>query len=148
MTATIYKNRYIAGTFAFAVVIFIIIFGVFSIDNSTNRMIVEYVTGLGWQINPSPAEISHLTIPSEFDAVYETYNAVQKVSGFDLTPFKGKSVVRYTYLVQNHAESDKCRVMLGILVYDKRIIAGDISSVDSGGFLHGITEISKIKPKS
>ncbi len=148
MTAAIYKNRYIAGTLAFAVVIFVIIFGVFSIDNSTNRMIVEYVTNLGWQVNPSPSTISHLTIPAEFDAVYETYNAVQKVSGFDLTPFKGKSVTRYTYTVQNHAESGSCEVVLGILVYDKRIIAGDISSVDSGGFLHGITEISKIKPKS
>ena len=148
MTAAIYKNRYIAGTLAFAVVIFIIIFGVFSIDNSTNRMIVEYTTRLGWQINPSPSEISHLTIPTEFDAVYETYNAVQKVSGFDLAPFKGKRVARYTYLVQNHTESDNCQVLLGVLVYEKRIIAGDISSVDSGGFLHGITEISKIKPKS
>ncbi len=148
MTAAIYKNRYIAGTLAFAVVIFIIILGVFSIDNSTNRMIVEYVSQLGWQINPSPAEISHLTIPGEFDAVYETYNAVQKASGFDLTPFKGKNVTRYTYVVQNHAESEKSHVMLGVLVYEKKIIAGDISSVDSEGFLHGITEISKIKPKS
>ncbi len=148
MTAAIYKNRYIAGTLVFALVIFVIIFGVFSIDNSTNRMIVEYATRLGWQINPSPCEISHLTIPKEFDAVYETYNAVQKVSGFDLTHFKGKNVTRYTYIVQNHAESDKSQVILGVLVLDKRIIAGDISSVDSGGFLHGITEISKIKPKS
>ncbi len=148
MTAAIYKNRFIAGTLAFAVVIFIIIFGVFSIDNSTNRMIVEYATRLGWQVNPSPAEISHLTIPKEFDAVYETYNAVQKSGGFDLTQFKGKSVTRYTYIVQNHAECPGSQVILGVLVYEKRIIAGDISSVDSGGFLHGITEISKIKPKS
>ena len=148
MTAVIYKNRFIIGTFAFAIVIFIIILGVFSIDNSTNRMIVEYATNLGWQLNPSPSEISHITIPTEFDAVYETYNAVQKTSGFDLTPFKGKRVTRYTYEVQNHAESGNSKVMLGILVYEKRIIAGDISSVNSGGFLHGITETSKIKPKS
>ncbi len=148
MTAAIYKNRFLAGTLAFATVLFIIIFAVFSIDNSTNRMIVEYATNLGWQINPSPAEISHLTIPNEFDAVYETYNAVQKTSGFDLTPYKGKRVTRYTYAVQNHTESGTSRVQLGILVYEKRIIAGDISSVDMGGFLHGITEISKIKPKS
>ncbi len=148
MTAAIYKNRYIAGVLAFAVVIFVIIFAVFSIDNSTNRMIVEYVTRLGWQVNPSPGSISHLTIPEEFDVVYDTYNAVQKSSGFDLTPFKGKTVVRYTYEVQNHTESDTSQVILGVLVYEKRIIAGDISSVNSGGFLHGITEISKIKPKS
>ncbi|MBR5155199.1 MAG: DUF4830 domain-containing protein [Clostridia bacterium] len=145
MTAAIYKNRYILATLTFALVLFIIILGVFSIDNSTNRMIVDYVGNLGWVINPSPAEISHLTIPDEFDMVYETYNAVQKKSGFDLTEFKGKKVTRYTYQVQNHVESDKSDVYLGILVYEKRIIAGDISSTDMNGFLHGINEVSKIK---
>ncbi len=145
MTAIIYKNRYILGTLSFSLVLFVLILGVFSIDNSTNRMIVDYVTNLGWEINPSPAEISHLVIPNEFDVVYETYNAVQKKSGFDLTQFKGKRVSRYTYKVQNHQESDKSDVYLGILVYEKRIIAGDISSTDREGFLHGINEVSKIK---
>ncbi len=145
MTAVIYKNRYIIGTLAFAFVLFILILSIFSIDNSTNRMIVDYVTNLGWQINPSPAEISHLTIPDEFDMVYETYNAVQKKSGFDLNEFRGKKVTRYTYRVQNHKESSSAEVYLGVLVYEKRIIAGDISSTQRGGFLHGINEVSEIK---
>ncbi len=145
MTAAICKNRYFLGTLAFSVVLFVLILGVFSIDNSTNRMIVDYVTALGWEVNPSPAEISHLTIPDEFDVVYETYNAVQKKSGFDLSDFKGKRVTRYTYRLQNHTDSDKSKVYLGVLVYEKRIVAGEISSTDSGGFLHGINEVSKIK---
>ncbi len=148
MTALIYKKRYIAGTIAFAIIVFVVIFSVFSIDDATNRMIVDYVTNLGWQVNPSPREISHLVIPAEFDAVYQTYNAVQKQSGFDLTPFCKKRVVRYTYELQNHVQSAESQVVLGVLVYEKRIIAGDISSVDSGGFLHGITESSKIKPET
>ncbi len=144
MSAFIYKNRFLIGTLAFAAVIFAVILGVFSVDDATNRMIVEYATNLGWQIDPSPIEISHLALPKTFDSVYEAYNALQKASGFDLEEFKGKTAVRYTYKVKNHKESSRGDVIMNILVYEKRIIAGDISSRDSGGFMHGITEISKI----
>lgn len=144
MKAAVKKHRYLIGTLAFALVILALITGVFSIDNSTNKMIVDYVTTLGWQVNPTPSEISHLTIPKEFDAVFETYNAVQKTSGFDLEKFKGKQVSRYTYRVLNHRESDSVNVLLGVLVYENRIIAGDISSTDQNGFMHAITDLDYI----
>lgn len=147
MVAIIQGHRYIFATLAFSLILFAIIFGVFSIDSSTNRMIVEYAGNLGWQVNPSPVEISHLTIPQDFDAVFETYNALQKKSGFDLAEFKGKRVTRYTYEVQNHIHSSDSRVFLGIIVYESRIIAGEISSTDINGFMHSITEVANIVPK-
>ncbi len=138
-------RRYVFATLLFSVVLFAVIFGVFHIDNSTNRMIVEYAQNLGWEINPSPAQISHFVIPTEFDAVFETYNALQKSSGFDLSEFKGKRVSRYTYEVKNHVQSADSQVFLGIIVFESRIIAGEISSTDSDGFMHGIAEISNIR---
>ncbi len=138
-------RRYIFATLLFSLVLFAVIFGVFHIDNSTNRMIVEYAENLGWDINPSPAQISHFVIPNEFDAVFETYNALQKSSGFDLSEFKGKRVSRYTYEVKNHIQSESSQVFLGIIVFENRIIAGEISSTDADGFMHGIAEISNIK---
>ena len=138
------KYRYVFACIAFAVVILMIIIGLFSIDNSTNKMIVEYLEGLGWRIEPNPREISHLTIPNEFDAVYETYNAVQKHSGFDLTPFQGKKVTRYTYSVLNHKESNSAQVVAGVFVYEDTIIAGDISSTEMNGFMHSVNETSNI----
>jgi hypothetical protein len=146
MTAKMQKYRYLAATLVFALVIFGAIYGVFSVDSSTNKMILEYVENLGWQVNPSPTDITHLTIPQQFDAVFETYNAVQKKSGFDLGNFRGKRVTRYTYELQNHIHSADCRVFLGIIVYENRIIAGEISSTDSTGFMHGIEDIQNIKP--
>ncbi len=144
MKAAIRNHRYIIATLCFAVIILILITAVFSIDNATNKMIVEYAATLGWEVNPTPAEISHLTIPKEFDTVFETYNAVQKSCGFDLEEFKGKQVSRYTYQVLNHKESQNVHVLLGILVYENRIIAGDISSTDKNGFMHAITETEYI----
>ena len=138
-------RRYIFATLLFSLVLFAVIFGVFHIDNSTNRMIVEYAQNLGWEINPSPAQISHFVIPAQFDAVFETYNALQKSSGFDLSEFKGKRVTRYIYEVKNHIQSQNSKVFLGIIVFENRIIAGEISSTDANGFMHGIAETSNIK---
>ena len=145
MILVLKKYRFIVATLVFALIILAVIIGLFSIDSATNRMVCEYVESLGWEINSSPVEISHLAIPREFDAVYETYNAVQKSSGFDLTPFRGKSVARYSYRVLNHKQSETTEVIVSVFVYDKRIIAADICSTDSNGFMHGITETVNIK---
>lgn len=140
---TVKKYRYVLGTLAFSLILLMIIVGLFSIDNSTNKMIVEYIQSFGWQVEPTPAEITHLTLPKEFDAVYETYNAVQLGAGFDLEPFRGKKVTRYTYRILNHKESSS-QVTAGVFVYENTIIAGDISSADMNGFMHAINETSNI----
>ncbi len=138
------KHRYLFAAFIFALAILAISYSVFSVDASVNNMIVEYASNLGWKINPSPVSISHLIIPNEFDAVFETYNALQKKSGFDLSHFKGKRVSRYTYEVENHVHSKDSNVYLGIIVFESRIIAGEISSTDINGFMHKITDIENI----
>lgn len=138
------RYRYVFAVVTLAIILLMIIVGLFSIDNSTNEMIVDYIEDLGWEIEATPKEITHLTIPKQFDVVYETYNAVQKHSGFDLEEFKGKKVTRYTYRVLNHKESKDTRVVAGVFVYEDTIIAGDISSTDINGFLHSITDTSYI----
>ncbi len=139
------KYRFMIAMFVFALILLAVIIGLFSIDNSTNRMIREYLENIGWQTEASPTEISHLTIPENFDAVYQTYNSVQTASGFDLEPFKGKNVARYSYRVLNHKRSADSEVIVSVFVYDSRIIAADICSTDSNGFMHGITETENIQ---
>lgn len=139
------KYRFIFATLIFAAVLLVIIIGLYSIDNATNRMVTDYIESLGWQIEKSPIEISHLTIPNDFDAVFDTYNSIQISSGFNLASFRGKSVSRYSYKVLNHKRSDDTDVIASVLVYDSRIIAGDISSTEENGFMHGITETANIK---
>ncbi len=146
MSKTATKYRYIFAVIAFGVVIIMIIAGLFSIDNATNKMIVAYLEELGWRVEPSPREIVHLTLPEKFDVVYETYNAVQKHAGFDLEPFRGKSVTRYTYRVLNHKRSEDSLVVAGIFVCENTIIAGEISSAEMNGFMHAVTETSNLVP--
>lgn len=144
MSKFLKKHRYLLAAFVFALAILAVSYGVFSVDASVNNMNVEYAQNLGWKINPSPVSITHLVIPNEFDAVFETYNALQKKSGFDLSPFRGKRVSRYTYEVENHIHSQDSNVFLGILVFENRIIAGEISSTDITGFMHTITAAENI----
>lgn len=140
------RNKYLFAVITASAVIMLIIFGLFRIDNSTNLMIIEYLNGLGWQIEENPTEISHLTIPADFDVVYQTYNAMQKASGFNLEDFKGKSVTRYSYRVLNHQSSASTEVVASIFVYGNTIIAGDISSVEDNGFMHPVSDTSYITP--
>lgn len=137
-------RRTVAFAMVSAAVLFVII-SRFYVDDSTNDMIVGYMQGLGWKIENRPTEITHITIPEEFDAVYRAYNAMQKPAGFDLEDYRGKEVTRYSYRVLNHSSSDDVEVVAGIFVYGNTVIAGDISSLDKDGFMHSIADVSNIE---
>lgn len=142
---TVNRFKWVLASLVFAAILIIVIFGLFSIDNATNKMVIGYIESLGWKIEHTPIEISHLTLPKQFNEVFNTYNAVQQSSGFDLAPYKGKSVSRYSYRVLNHSESASNEVIASIIVYENRIIAGDISSSSANGFMHGICETANMK---
>ena len=144
MSRTVRKYRYVFAAITFAVVILMIIVGLFSLDNDTNNMIVEYIEGPGWRLDHTPREISYLTIPKEFDVVYDTYNAVQKRAGFPFEEFRGEKVARYTYRILNHKESENSTVIAGVFVFENTIIGGEISSSEVNGFMHALTETSNI----
>ncbi len=97
-----------------------------------------FVSQFGWAVNEEPAEVREIVIPDEFDAVYENYNKIQKEQGLDLEPFKGKRVKRWTYIITNYpgySEGDDC-VRINLLVFDGRVVGGDVCSVELDGFMH------------
>jgi len=126
-----------------AVVLIVIIIAFHSMDSAENAKIVEYIESLGWEIEQTPIEISHLTIPQNFDAIFETYNAYQKEAGFDLTSFKGARATRYSYRVLNHRYSDSNTVRANMIVVNGKIVAADISSNAPDGFIHAITDTNR-----
>lgn len=94
----------------------------------------EYLRDLGYEVSDSFTK-KRVTLPDEFDAVYENYNALQTECGFDLTPFRGQECEVYTYDIYNHPFGT-CRA--DIMVHDGQIIGGDISSVNLSGFMTGL----------
>ena len=97
---------------------------------------IGFLAQFGWEVSPDPAECAEVTVPARFDKVYEGYNSLQKAQGLDLTRYRGKKVMRYTYTVTNYPDYDGT-VYASLLVYKNKVIGGDLCSADLSGFLHG-----------
>lgn len=101
----------------------------------TNEDRVEFLRQFGWEVSAEPKACVEVKIPSEFDKVFAGYNEIQKRQGLDLSKYKNKNVMRYTYEVTNY--DDDGVVYANILIYRNRVIGGDICSADVTGFIHG-----------
>jgi len=102
-------------------------------DNEARR---AFLAQFGWQVSESETESASVTVPAEFDKVFASYNEMQKGQGLDLSSYRGRTVERYTYTVQNY-EGYEGTVYANLLVYRGRVIGGDICAADASGFLHG-----------
>ena len=100
----------------------------------------KLISRYGWEVTDAPVSVAEVTLPDAPDAVYEEYNKIQKKAHFDLSPYYGKTAVRYTYRVFNHKESKNTDVYLNILVYGGKMIGGDIMSTSLSGFMHAVNE--------
>ena len=102
----------------------------------TNEERIEFLSQFGWEVKSEPVSASEVNIPSEFDKVFTGYNEIQRRQGLDLSKYKKKNVMRYTYEVTNYDGYDGV-VYANIIVYRNRVIGGDICSADVTGFIHG-----------
>jgi len=97
---------------------------------------VAFLAQFGWTVEPEPCEQQEVTIPDEFDAVFTGYNEIQKRQGLDLSRYAKCDMTRYTYVVTNYPDYGGT-VYANMLIYKNTVVAGDISSADVNGFVHG-----------
>ena len=102
----------------------------------TNDARVKFLTDLGWEVTPSPAESGEIRIPKAGDQVFDRYNELQKSQGYDLNKYAGKKVMRYVYQINNFPDA-KEPVYATVLVYKDKIIGGDITDTTPGGRVQG-----------
>ena len=103
----------------------------------TNDDRIAFLSQFGYNVSGEPIESVELTLPDDFDRVFSGYNELQKAQGLDLTKYKGKTVTRYTYEVTNYPGHEGEKIYANLIVRKNRIIAGDICSAETGGFIHG-----------
>ncbi len=103
-------------------------------DIKTNEDRINFLSQFGWTVEAQPKENLTVTIPSEFDKVFVSYNELQKQQGLDLSKYKKRDVERYTYIVTNYPDYDGT-VYANVLVYRGKVIGGDICSADLSGFV-------------
>lgn len=106
------------------------------IDNSgeTAAQRIHFLTELGYTVNSSSEESEEIKIPTEFGDVYNRYNELQKQSGTNLLNYRGADCVRYTYTEEN---SDW---RFNLIVYEGRIIGGDVCTVALDGEMKALGE--------
>lgn len=97
---------------------------------------VKFLEQFGWKVIPTPVESVKITIPDEFDKIFMGYNEIQKRQGLDLSKYKRKDVMRYTYEISNY-EGEEGKVYANIIVYRNRVIGGDVCAARADGFIHG-----------
>lgn len=131
------KHIYIATT-AFAVLVVLLVFIAAQTPVDSSLKAARYVMGLGWSIDEAPIDTACVTLPDEFDNVYRQYNEIQKEAGFDLSEYMGKTVMRYTFAVKNFDGVEGVRA--NVLVYNGKIIGGDIMTVAIDGFMLPLTK--------
>ena len=96
----------------------------------------KFLSQFGWEVNSDDVEEVDVTLPSAFDKILTAYNELQMRQGLNLSKYKNKPVVRYTFTVTNYPGAQG-PVLANVLVYRNRVIGGDICSADVTGFVAG-----------
>ncbi len=86
---------------------------------------------LGYEAESHWTDLREVTLPTALDEEWTAYNGIQQAAGYDLTPYLGQRVKRYTYGVQT---SDGPATAT-LYVAGGLVIAGDISV---NGETHGL----------
>ena len=96
----------------------------------------KFLSQFGWEVNANDVEEVDVTLPSVFDKILTAYNELQMRQGLNLTKYKNKPVVRYTFIVTNYPGVEG-PVLANVLVYRNRVIGGDLCSAEMSGFVTG-----------
>ena len=97
---------------------------------------VQYLSGLGFQLDAASGESRKVQIPKDFDAVYQAYNQMQQDCGFDLLKYAGKNGDLTTYKITNWPDGET--VLADVLVYKNKVIGGAIYTAAVDGFMYGL----------
>lgn len=115
-----------------------------TLDADTNEDRVTFLAGYGWDVNAEPVQIQAVSIPADQEnGVFARYNELQKSQGYDLAPYAGKQAMRYVYEVMNYPSAEE-PVYATLLVYEGKVIGGDVTNTATDGLMHGFTAPSSL----
>lgn len=103
-----------------------------SSDAKTNADRIAFIEQYGFTLSSTEPQTKTVTIPVKFSDVYNNYNRLQQSAGYDLTAYKGCEVTLYTYSIRT-PDNLSGDYVFNIMVYNNRVIGGDISSCLLGG---------------
>ena len=103
---------------------------------STEDEMIKFLNTFGYEVENEPAKKYEITIPEQFNAVYEKYNEIQRAQGLNLKRYAGKDATAYEFKLKNHETAGE--VYATLFIRNGRVIAGDVSSKEGEGFVNGL----------
>lgn len=100
----------------------------------TNSERLIFIKNLGYTVTNNEPNTKSVNIPEKFYDVYQNYNLLQQKAGYDLSLYKGCEVVIYTYNI-NPPVKYTGEWAINLIVYNNRIIGGDVSASAFGGHM-------------
>ena len=144
MILHISKRRFIGVASIFAVVAAaaVVLAGCFADKEETITLVdttamVEYLQGLGWQVESDPIETLDLQLPQQLTESWGDYAAMQNEQGFPFTDYAGQPIRRYTFRVTNYPGVES-GVQANLYLCEDVLIGGGIVATGKGGFQHGL----------
>ena len=107
--------------------------GNYCVEITNDFTIEDFFKQFDLSIDPKTQQKTGITIPAEFNEVYERYNELQKSQGLDLSQYKGEQAERYTYDITNYPND--ADVKANIIILNNRIIGGDLCTVSLNGVM-------------
>ncbi len=104
---------------------------------SSNEARIEYLSQYGWEVSTQPMAEETILVPDDVETSCASYCALQKEQGFDLSPYAGKEISRYTYEVLNYPTGE-ANVQVNLLIYGGKVIGGDVCTASLDGWMHGL----------
>lgn len=90
---------------------------------------IDIASIYGYDIGDAVENESHIDLSSVSEDIFSDYNELQKKCGFDLSDYSDKTVVRYSYII------DDGRLEIGLLCHNGRLIGGDVFVFSEGEYL-------------
>lgn len=144
MILHISKRRFIgiASIFAVVAAAAVVLAGCFADKEDAITLVdtaamVEYLQGLGWQVESDPIETLDLQLPQQLTESWGDYAAMQDEQGFAFTDYAGQPIRRYTFRVTNYPGVES-GVQANLYLCEDVLIGGDIVATGKGGFQHGL----------
>lgn len=100
---------------------------------SDNSGRVAFLEAYGWQVESEPVETLQLLLPEQLEGAWAAYSDLQQRQGFDLSPYCGKRVERFTYTVTNYPGISQ-GVQANLYLCEDTVVAGDIFCTGENGF--------------
>ena len=98
-----------------------------------------FLASCGWSVEEASCETAEVTVPSQFNAIYESYNVLQQTQGFNLAPYRGRGLLRVSFAVTNYPGYEGSGLIRANVFMDgTTVAAADLCSVELGGFIRGV----------